>query len=477
MFGSQRPVVRGSALLAVVSIGALTSVGTAQGMAAPAATGSLSVTLTSPTSSMVSGSVILAAMAQATVGVGRVDFLVDGAVVASDSSSPFTVTGDSRRFADGAKTVSARVVDKAGASAVSASRAVTIRNTTSPAPTPTPTATPAPTASPTPTGAPVPEPQSSLESRYSAPASGIFGLTSEWRRSLVAAPFATDSPTLVASLAKQVANYYGGVAAFNAYGYNTTVSVAASDEPRTNVVWTDCQHKGYTPSGLIGPGGQFTDVPIPAGTVVATGSDKELTVYSPSTDQLWEFWVAYRSSGVWHACWGGRIDHVSSSPGYFTKGFGATATGLPNAGGMVSFADVKRGYIDHALSLQVMDAAQWYQISYPAQRGDGQGSGPIREGQRFRLDPSVNVDALNLNPVAKMVARAAQMYGFIVTDKGGAVAVLGESGNNLTANGGADPWRTILGGTPSYAALKNFPWTRLQALPVDYGKPAATTTR
>ena len=45
-------------------------------------------------------------------------------------------------------------------------------------------------------------------------------------------------------------------------------------------------------------------------------------------------------------------------------------------------------------------------------------------GTRFRLDPSVNVDKLQLHPVAKMVARAAQTYGFIVTDQSGAVAVV-----------------------------------------------------
>jgi hypothetical protein len=318
-----------------------------------------------------------------------------------------------------------------------------------------------------------PVPSTATSATPSTPDIGPFGVTSVWRTSVAAAPLAANSAVLVADLASQVAVRYGGIAAFNVWQYNTSLSTAAAGTPVADVVWDNCQGKTSVPPGLVGPGGQFAAVPIPVDAVPAAGSDAELTVYSPSTDQLWEFWKAVHRADGWHACWGGRIDHVSTSPGFFTGGFGASASGLAVAGGMVSLADVRRGSIDHALTLAVVDAAPWNVVSWPAQRSDGSpgSTSLIAEGTRFRLDPSVNVDALALTPVAKMVAKAAQQYGFIVTDKAGAVSVIAESGDGAKAKTGINPWTAIMGSTPSYLMMRNFPWDKLQALPQNYGKP------
>jgi hypothetical protein len=313
---------------------------------------------------------------------------------------------------------------------------------------------------------------SSTATGDSVAASGPFGASSVWRTSVAAAPLAANSAIMVADLASQVAVRYGGIAAFNVARYNTSFYTAAAGTPAADVVWDNCQKKPSVPKGLVGPGGQFAAVPIPADAVPAAGSDAELTVYSPSTDQLWEFWIAVHRADGWHACWGGRIDHVSTSPGFFTGGFGASASGLAVAGGMVSLADMRRGSIDHALTLAIVDAAPWNVVSWPAQRSDGSpgSTSLIAEGTRFRLDPSVNVDALALTPVAKMVAKAAQQYGFIVTDKAGAVSVIAESGAGVQARTGVNPWTAIMGSTPDYLMMRNFPWDKLQALPTNYGK-------
>ncbi|MEB0161112.1 hypothetical protein, partial [Pseudomonas sp. AH2 (2023)] len=80
------------------------------------------------------------------------------------------------------------------------------------------------------------------------------------------------------------------------------------------------------------------------------------------------------------------------------------------------------------------------EFSYPAQRSDGSlrpgTPNAIAEGQRFRLDPSLDVDSLKLTPLGKMVAKAAQKYGFIVVDKGGAVGVGVESGKQIALDTG-----------------------------------------
>jgi hypothetical protein len=279
---------------------------------------------------------------------------------------------------------------------------------------------------------------------------------------------------MVAYLAKNIAGEYGGMAALNVHRYTNNLYVAAPDTPLTDVSFDDCQHKGYLPAGLLGPGGQFTAVPIPAGAVPAAGTDSTITIYSPSSDRLWEFWrIQQSSAGGWSACWGGRMEDVSHSPGFFLHGYGASASGLATTGGTVSLADVRSGAIHHALALALTNPAVYTRVSWPAQRSDGWDKHPdaLPEGTRLRLDPSVDVAALKLTPVGAMIAEAAQTYGFILTDKSGGAALVGEGGAAEQAATGTDPWDSLLRGVPDYEVLKNFPWHHLQVLPPDYGRP------
>ncbi len=435
----------------VVVVTALASTSAVVGAQAGTPWSSLHATVTGPTSSTVHGRVTVTASVTASAGVRKVDFLVDGRALGSDTTAPWSAVGDSTRLSEGTHTLTARVTDRQGATAISPGRSVVVDNV--------------------PSSPPPSDQRTAREKAWTAPPAGLFGSGSVWKRDIRSAPLAGNSATQVSNIGSSVSNNYGGVAAFNVWDYNTTVAVVGAGQRRARVHWDDCQHKGSLPGGVYGTNGQFENVPIPDSAKAASGNDRELTVFSPSSDQVWEFWVTSKRSDGWHACWGGRIDHASTSHGFFTRGFGATATGLPYAAGMVTIADARRGYIDHALALQVIDTASWWKISYPAQRGDGAGNGPIREGTRFRLDAKVDVASLHLSKYAAMIAKAAQKYGFVVVDKGGAVAVVAESGNGLTANGGSNPWRSLLGSTPSYAVMKHFPWNRLQALPTDWGKP------
>src|SRR5262245_24712797 len=80
-------------------------------------------------------------------------------------------------------------------------------------------------------------------------------------------------------------------------------------------------------------------------------------------------------------------------------------------------SELESGVIPHALAMNIPDArARVY--SLPAQRTDGgsTAANAIPEGARFRLDPNLNVDSLNLPPVTRAMAVAAQRYGIIVRD-------------------------------------------------------------
>jgi Bacterial Ig domain len=72
------------------------------------------VSITSPTGGNVSGLVSVLARATDGVGVVKVDLYVDGAVVSTATSSPFTNKWNSKKAASGAHTLQCRAYDAAG---------------------------------------------------------------------------------------------------------------------------------------------------------------------------------------------------------------------------------------------------------------------------------------------------------------------------------------------------------------------------
>jgi hypothetical protein len=211
----------------------------------------------------------------------------------------------------------------------------------------------------------------------------------------------------------------------------------------------------------------FDGVPIPERAHGAAGTDSQLTIWQPSRNRLWEFWQLERVQGHWNAHWGGEMRDVSRSPGYFTHSeltndWGATATGLPLLGGLITFRDLQRGFIDHALAISLVEAEpdDW---SWPAQRTDGdyftKAPVEIPEGMRFRLNPRIDVNALHLPPLDRMLALAAQRYGIVVRDKSGAVTFYGQDPVGM-----GNPWPAAFDDEYPDNVLAEFPWGDLEAL-------------
>lgn len=299
--------------------------------------------------------------------------------------------------------------------------------------------------------------------------------TSFWTSSVAQAPLDPRSGEMARNLSHQVTSRYGGVAAFNAHHYTNSVVLAPAGTKRYRIAFDNCQNKGWTPAELYSGPAYFVDVPVPDGAEASGGQDANLSIYSPSTDQVWEFWKFQRTATGYSACWGGRIDGASASQGVFPQGWGSSASGLAVASGVITMADIERGWINHVMTIGLPDVARWDDFSWPANRSDGGGGGIIREGQRLRLDPSVDVDRLNLHPVSRMIAKAAQTYGFIVSDQSGAVSLQAEYRGPHT---GSDAWSRALGSTPTYAVLQHFPWDRMQVIQKDHGRttPAPQAT-
>jgi hypothetical protein len=90
------------------------------------------VSVTAPANgATVTGTTAISANAADAGGINRVDFLVDGVTVGTDTSAPYAISWNSTTVADGSRTINARAVDNAGNQAT-ASLTATVNNTAPP---------------------------------------------------------------------------------------------------------------------------------------------------------------------------------------------------------------------------------------------------------------------------------------------------------------------------------------------------------
>jgi subtilisin family serine protease len=133
------PAQVASALATNATAGVVTSPGTGSPnrllyeafIGAPADTTPPTVSLTAPAAgATVSGTAAtLSATASDNVAVAKVDFFVDGALVGTDTSSPYSISWNSTTVANGSHSFTARATDTAGNATTSAAVTATVSNT------------------------------------------------------------------------------------------------------------------------------------------------------------------------------------------------------------------------------------------------------------------------------------------------------------------------------------------------------------
>ncbi len=299
----------------------------------------------------------------------------------------------------------------------------------------------------------------------------IFSPDSFWYgRIPEAAPQHPQSARLVKELLSQI-NTGRGRVNINYKAYSSPVYFAAVSTSRVTVSQWNCQNKksGF-PSKRLAE--HWQSVPIPADARPSAGSDAEMTIYERNSDTVWEFWRARRIDGKWSACWGGRISDASKNNGYFDGAGGATATGLPFLGGQITAEELLRGEIRHVIGIAVKRVASRDVFYWPAQRSDGgmpaNMEAQIPEGARFRLSPSVNVDELPMGHIGKVIAKAAQQYGFVVWDKAAAVSIRAQNILSYDVVEGVNVYDSMSADFPD--TMRGFPWDKVEFLPPNYGK-------
>jgi len=197
---------------------------------------------------------------------------------------------------------------------------------------------------------------------------------------------------------------------------------------------------------------QLSAVPLPGSFEPAEGSDNSAIIYRPSTNELWELWLAQPTGRTtvdsagdivpeWSAAWGGHMTNVSGNPGYFLEDpnfpdlkWGLSATKVAMLGLVITIEEQRVGVINHALSFATTTTSSDGFV-FPAQRGDGWSPGAlVKEGMIFRFPASLNLDALGLTPYGLMIAKAIQNYGMVLTDTAGwgfsAIGAEGQGAND-----------------------------------------------
>lgn len=249
--------------------------------------------------------------------------------------------------------------------------------------------------------------------------------------------------------------------------YSTTVYRVPADQPTVAVKLENNQPWAHTLSVA------FREVPIPPNAHPAAGSDAHMTIWQPSTDRLWEFWRAHDGPEGWEAEWGGAMQDVSTSPGYYTSQswpgarsyWGSTATSLPVIAGTMTIEELEQGTIHHGLAIN-LPSPRLDVYSWPAQRTDGENPDPdaIPEGAHLRIAPGVDIPSLHLPRMAEEMALAAQRYGMIVRDQ--THHAVGFYAEDPTPTG-SNPYPSLLEGEYPFKLLAGFPWQDVEVLRMD----------
>lgn len=288
------------------------------------------------------------------------------------------------------------------------------------------------------------------------------------------APLVSNSSTLVANLVQQVQTYGAWI---NSRKYSTPVYSVPANQPTVSVTIDHATAMYANATDAANLAQQLSAVPIPPNAQPAPGTDHHMVIWQPSTNTEWEMWLVSQettSTGAtrWHAGWGARIQNVSLSSGIAPHPFGATASGVSELGGLMTANEITGASITHALALTIPNAYGWGRFVWPANRTDGRStdSATPMEGTRFRLDPKLNVYSLGLPPVAQAMALAAQRYGIVLRDTGGAVVFYAEQPSDVGLydyhwGNGLDPAQM----------LAHFPWSRLQAIAPPTGSKTGNT--
>jgi hypothetical protein len=266
-----------------------------------------------------------------------------------------------------------------------------------------------------------------------------FPADSLWRRDISTAPVDAQSAAVIGWLAS-VGGWGGG-----AMQIDFTIEVLEADGATP--------FRSFTPTeDFFEPDCDLAPVPVPVGGALegesgyacTTDGDCHLLVVHPPSNRLYEMWRANIEGGTF---FGGCLVVWNLGLTYPGEGRGenctsADAAGYPIAPLLFSADEVAAGEIAHAIRFVLPNSRIRSGVYvHPATHNTSQTSGGPNAppyGARLRLRANYPLATLP-NEAARVVARAMQRYGILLSD-GGTIALTAQSDRFTTAK-----WDNLLG--------------------------------
>jgi hypothetical protein len=262
-----------------------------------------------------------------------------------------------------------------------------------------------------------------------------------WYRDVSTAPVDPESPAVIAWLAS--VGGWGNEGVFQ-IDFSIEVLEANASTPFRTFIQT---------GDFFDPDCDDTPVPVPPGGALEgedgyeceSDGDCHLIVVHPPSNLLFEMWRANIDAG--NNFFGGCLAVWDMNLTYPPMGRGhdcssADAAGYPMAPLLFSADEVAAGEIDHAMRFALPNSRIRRRVYvHPSTHSTNSTTGPATAppyGARLRL--RANYPLQNLpNEGARVVARALQKYGMLLSD-GGQIALMGQSDRFTTAK-----WDSVLG--------------------------------
>ncbi|MGJ6979611.1 hypothetical protein ACSDQ9_03640 [Aestuariimicrobium soli] len=218
-------------------------------------------------------------------------------------------------------------------------------------------------------------------------------------------------------------------------------------------------------------------IPLPTWAKPSDGGDHSLAIFDVATGIWRSYFNAQKDAkGVWQYSAAGYLygdaasRHVSSRNFWLSLVQGSSSVvGLANELTQIGFEEVRRGVINHMVSVTFPDYRQNL-ISFPAKQTDGRSSdaNAPQAGQVFTFPKSFDVDAYvaahGIDQVTAAIMRAVKTYGGMVTDRNNfcmAFNFENPYGMGVRASDpNANPWKTDAVVAPRINAMdiNAFPW-------------------
>lgn len=176
---------------------------------------------------------------------------------------------------------------------------------------------------------------------------------------------------------------------------------------------------------------ELRNLRIPRGAEPAPNSDGSMTIFDVQrgyTVALTDA-VHHLDGDTWSAG-GATVTYLDSNGLHVSTGRASDERNVGSHRGnnaavmMVRLDEVTDGAVRHVLKVASGPTAS-VRFVFPMVGSDGDTRDPSAppQGLRFRIRPSVDLEALHLDPQTLVIARALQEYGFYIGDSGGATAL------------------------------------------------------